>query len=114
MKTVSMADIAEKCGFAVLAGADSLDKEADKVFCCDLLSFVMGRAPADCAWVTVMGNVNSIAVAVLADVAGIILAEGADLDAEAKMRADTQGIPVLGSKEPIFDVGLAIHKLLEE
>ncbi|MBR6607174.1 MAG: hypothetical protein IKK98_00700, partial [Oscillospiraceae bacterium] len=67
MKTVSMAKIAETCGFAVLAGADSLEKEADKVFCCDLLSFVMGRAPADCAWITVMGNVNSIAVAVLAD-----------------------------------------------
>jgi len=30
------------------------------------------------------------------------------------MRADTQGIPVLASKEPIFDTGLRIQKLLEE
>lgn len=114
MKTISMGDIAEKCGFAVLAGADSLDNEANRVFCCDLLSFVMGRAPADCAWITVMGNVNSIAVAVLADAAGIILAEGAELDNEAKMRADTQGVPVLASKEPIFDTGLKIQQLLAE
>ena len=59
-------------------------------FCCDLLSFVMGRAPADCAWITVMGNVNAIAVAVLADTACIVLAENAALDGEACTRADGQ------------------------
>ena len=34
----------------------------------DLLSFVMGRAPENSAWYTVMTNVNVIAVAVLTDV----------------------------------------------
>lgn len=77
MKKVTVRQIAEKCGFSVLAGAGALDREAGRVFCCDLLSFVMGRAPADCAWITVMGNVNAIAVAVLADTACIVLAENA-------------------------------------
>ena len=36
--------------------------------CGDLLSWVMGRALPDSAWITVMGNVNAVAVAVLADV----------------------------------------------
>ena len=31
----------------------------------DLLSLAMARAPADCAWVTVMGNMNTVAVATL-------------------------------------------------
>ena len=40
----------------------------------------MGKAPAGCAWITVMGNVNSIAVATLADISCIILADSVELD----------------------------------
>ena len=36
-------------------------REIKSVYCCDLLSIVMGKAPADCAWVTVMGNINAVA-----------------------------------------------------
>lgn len=114
MKKVTVRQIAEKCGFSVLAGADALDRQADRVFCCDLLSFVMGRAPADSAWITVMGNVNAVAVAVLADTACIILAENAVLDGEARSRAEGQGVPVLGSPHPIFDTGLLIQRMLED
>ena len=108
MKKFTVRQIAEKCGFSVLAGAGALDREAGRVFCCDLLSFVMGRA-----WITVMGNVNAIAVAVLADTACIVLAENAALDGEACTRADGQDVPVLRSPYPIFDTGLLIQRLLE-
>ena len=114
MKKVTVREIAQTCGFSVLAGADALDRQADRVFCCDLLSFVMGRAPADSAWITVMGNVNAVAVAVLADTACIILAEHAVLDGEARSRAEGQGVPVLGSPHPIFDTGLLIQRMLED
>ena len=36
----------------------------------------MSKAPENGAWVTVMGNKNTLAVASLADVSCIILAEG--------------------------------------
>ena len=45
------------------------DREVSKVFCCDLLSIAMGKAPADGVWVTVMGNKNTLAVATLTDTA---------------------------------------------
>ena len=57
-----------------VSGAD--DKQISSVYCCDLLSIVMGKAPADSAWVTVMGNMNSVAVASLAEIGAIILADG--------------------------------------
>ncbi len=84
------------------------------VFCCDLLSIAMGRAPADSAWVTVMGNVNTIAVATLADVACVIIAEGAALDEVARTRAKEQGVTVLSTDEPIFTAALAVHELLRQ
>ena len=58
----------------------SKDTEITGVFCCDLLSIAMGKAPAGSAWVTVMANVNTLAVASLTDVACIILAEDVTFD----------------------------------
>ena len=46
----------------------------------DLLSWVMGRAEAGDVWVTIMSNPNIVAVATLADVSCILLAEGVEPD----------------------------------
>ena len=62
--------------FAIVNEGEERFREISTVFCCDLLSIAMGRAPAGCAWVTVMGNMNTLAVAALADAACIIMAEG--------------------------------------
>ena len=98
---MTVKEVAERLGFSLLAGEASYGREVESVYCCDLLSFVMGRAPADSAWVTVMGNVNAMAVSMLADTACIVLAESAALDAQAKEKADQNGIAVLGSKQPV-------------
>lgn len=82
-------------------------------FCCDLLSIAMGRAPAGCVWVTVMGNLNTLAVAALTDAACVILAEGAALDEAAVKRAAVEGITVLRTEEPVFDAALRISQLLK-
>lgn len=87
-------------------------REISKVFCCDLLSVAMSKAPADCAWVTVMGNVNTLAVASLTDAACVILAEGTVLDEAVIEQAKTQGITVLATGEPVFDTALAVHQQL--
>ena len=69
-----------------------MDREIETVFCCDLLSVAMGKAPAGCAWVTVMANLNTLAVASLADVACVILAEGFHMDENGVQKAKIQGI----------------------
>ena len=96
----------------VVNAGEELDRKITKVFCCDLLSIAMGRAPAGCVWVTVMANINTLAVASLADAACIVLAEGARLDENAAKKAEDQGITVLASERPIFDLALSVHDLL--
>lgn len=88
------------------------DNEISGVYCCDLLSIVMGRAPAGAAWVTVMGNINSVAVASLTEVGAIILADGVKPDENALKKAEENGINILLSSEPIFDTALKIQKAL--
>ena len=92
---------------------DDTGRIITKPFCCDLLSIAMGRAPAGCVWVTVMGNLNTLAVAALTDAACVILAEGAALDEAAVKRAAVEGIPVLRTEEPVFDAALQISQLLK-
>lgn len=88
------------------------EREIHGVYCCDLLSIAMGRAPADSAWVTVMGNLNTIAVAALTDVACVILAEGMTLDAAALQKAQEKKIWVLATASPVFEAANAVHGLL--
>ena len=64
----------------------------------------------DSAWVTVMGNVNAIAVATLADTACIVLAENAEIEEMAVQRANEQDIAVLKTARPIYDTAKAIDQ----
>lgn len=89
------------------------EKQISVPYCCDLLSIVMGRAPADSAWVTVMGNMNSVAVASLADIGAIILADGVKPDENAIKRAEENGINIFLSDEPIFDTALKIYEAIK-
>ena len=86
----------EKLDLTLICG-DDLDRPVTGCYCGDLLSWVMSRAQEGDAWLTVMGNVNSIGVAVLADVACIILTENAALDEDALKRAEQNGVIILTS-----------------
>ena len=78
----------------------------------DLLSWVMGRAQEGDAWITIMSNANIIAVATLADVSCILLAEGAEPDKGVAALATEKGINLLGSAESAFALGARLNRLL--
>lgn len=99
-------DLSEQ--FKVINMADA-EREITDVFCCDLLSIAMGKAPAGSAWVTVMANVNTLAVASLTDVACVVLAENAGLDDMTAAKAKEQGITVFAAEGPIFKTALKIY-----
>ncbi len=90
----------------------SEDHTLTGVYCCDLLSVAMGRAPADSAWVTVMGNLNAIAVAVLCDVPLLVIAENMGIDEDARKKAQEEGISLFQTELSVFDAALIIHKAL--
>ena len=93
-------------------GDKAAEKEVKGGYCGDLLSWVMSRANEGDCWLTVMGNVNSIGVAVLADVACILLTENSAFDDDAKMRAEQNGIIELRSGENAFDLAVKIAEKL--
>ena len=90
---------------------DDPDRTVTGGYCGDLLSWVMGRAPADGAWLTIMSNVNVAAVAALADVACVILAEGVTPDAPLQSMAEMQGINLLGTLLSVYDCAVKLGAL---
>lgn len=94
----------------VSISSDAATRKIEKTFCCDLLSIAMGKAPADSAWITVMGNINTLAVASLADVSCIILAENVQLDPAAIEKAKQQDISVLKTDLPVFEAALLVYQ----
>lgn len=98
--------------YKVLNEGDNPEREISAPYCCDLLSIAMGKMPAGSAWVTVMGNINTLAVATLAEASCVILAEGSHLDEAAAGKAKAQGITVLETELPIFDAALIIYQAL--
>lgn len=100
------------CDFLEVLNTGDSSRLINKVYCCDLLSIAMSRAPEGSAWVTVMANMNTLAVASLTDVSCIILAEGVTLDDNCLAKACAQDISVFKTGLPVFDAGLKIHCLL--
>ena len=79
------------------------EKEVKGAYIGDLLSWVMGRADEGNAWITIMSNSNVLAVATLADVGCVILAEGVMPDEGVATTAEAKGINLLSSKESAYE-----------
>ena len=88
------------------------ERQTDGVYVGDLLSWVMGRASEGDAWVTIMSNVNIVAVSTLADPACIVLSEGVAPDDDTLVRAKEQGINILTTSLDTFDACVRIASAL--
>ena len=88
------------------------DREVSGGYTGDLLSWVMGRALPGHAWVSIMSNRNVAAVAVLAEVSCVILAEGVVPDEDLLARAKKEKIALLGSDKDAFSLCGQIYALL--
>ena len=81
-------------------------------YCGDLLSWVMGRAPAGAAWMTIMSNGNVAAVAALTDCACVILTDSVQPDPDLLTKAKAHGINLLGAGAETYETALALAEAL--
>ena len=103
-----------------LAGLDDIraltcpepEREVSGAYIGDLLSWVMGRAQADNVWITIMTNVNIVAVASLADTSCILLAEGVTPEQSVLDTAEAKGVNILQSAKPIYETAVLVHEHL--
>ena len=87
------------------------DREVEGVYIGDLLSWVMGRAQSGNAWLTIMSNLNIVAVATLADVSCIILCEGVTLEESVRSTAEAKGVNILTTEAPAYETAKLLSEL---
>ncbi len=102
-------DLCNTEGFCPVTLAEG-DREIEGVYIGDLLSWVMGKAQCGNAWITIMSNINTLAVAALTDVACVILAEGVTLEDDVKAAAESKGINVISTGLSAYDTALVLSK----
>ena len=106
---MTVKDLVDQLGFTAHALPDGA-REITGVYIGDLLSWVMGRAGADEAWITIMSNRNIVAVATLADTACILLAEGVQPDEGVAQLAQDKGINLLTSPLSAYETALRLSE----
>ena len=90
-------------------GAD-LEKDVLCGYTCDLLSWVMKNGQEGMAWVTVQTHMNVIAVAVLAEMACVILPESIDMEQDVLKKAEEEGLCVMKTKLSSYEICGRMHK----
>jgi hypothetical protein len=108
---MTVIDFANQYSLSALALPDG-GREIKGCYTGDLLSWVMGRAKADDAWITIMSNPNIVAVATLADVACVILAEGVTPEDDVIKTACEKGVNLLKSEEDAFRTALIVGQII--
>ena len=83
---------------------DFEDRSVTGCYIGDLLSWVMGKAQSGDIWITIMNNINIVAVAALTDCACVLLCEGVTASPEIIQKAAAEGVVILSSKKTAFEL----------
>ncbi len=107
-------DIIQELGLQVCSGADGLDREVKGGYTSDLLSDVMGNAQEGNLWVTLQTHKNIMAIASLKELSAIILVKGFQPEEDTAAESESEGIPILSSREQTFELTGKIYELLKK
>ena len=84
------------------------DRSVTGCYIGDLLSWVMGKAQSGDIWITIMNNINIVAVAALTDCACILLCEGVTASPEIIKKAADEGVIILSSDKTAYELASEI------
>ncbi len=104
-------ELSQNSQFDILALPEP-EREINGAYIGDLLSWVMGKAQSDNIWITIMSNINVIAVASLSDVSCVLLAENVTLDNEVLDTAKQKGINVLSTTLSAYEAAVKISGMI--
>ncbi len=109
---MTVKDITDQLQLKIFAGASGMNREVTGGYVSDLLSDVMGHAQEGQLWITLQTHKNVMAIASLKELSAIIFVQGFEPDMDTRDLAEKEGIPLLGTTLPTFDITGKIYNLL--
>ena len=108
---MNLSDVVQRMNLKVYAGRAELQRTIAGGYASDLLSDVMAHSRKDQLWVTLQVHPNIIAVAVLKDLAAIVLVNGREPAADTIEQAEQKKITILGTPLSTFDFAGKLYGL---
>jgi hypothetical protein len=101
---MNLVDLAKSVDLKVFTAEPAPDRPVDGGYVSDLLSDVMANSRKDDIWITMQIHPNIVAVAALKELAAIVLVNGRQPAEDTLRQAEREGIPILGSDLPAFEL----------
>ena len=111
---MKVSELRDDLGLTVFSGKEGMERDISGGYASDLLSDVMGNAREGQVWVTLQTHKNVMAIASLKDLAAVILVKGTQPDADTLKHSDEEGVPMLGTDKPTFEIVGELYKSLEK
>lgn len=90
------------------------DREILGGFTGDLHSWAMAKCGEGFAWFTIMGNINTVAVASLNDVSGVVLCQSSPMNKQALEKAREEGINIFATDKSSFEMSALLYNELNK
>lgn len=108
---MNLGDVVSALDLDVRAGDDSMDRLVLGGYVSDLLSDVIAGAKEGDVWLTLQVHQNIVAVAFLNNLAGIIIVNGREPDADTIKKAQDQGVPLMVSSLNTFELAGRLYQM---
>ncbi|HMA53721.1 MAG TPA: serine kinase [Acidobacteriota bacterium] len=108
---MTLSELAARLDLKVFTAGVPLDKPVLGGYASDLLSDVIGHGRKSDLWLTMQVHPNIVAVAVLKDLAGIVLVNGREPAPETVEQAVREKVPLLGARSGTFDLAGRLYGL---
>ena len=106
-----LAEVVGELGLEVRAASQALDREVGGGYASDLMSDVIAHAVEGDLWVTLQIHQNTVAVACLKELAGIVLVNGREPEESTVEKAEAENVPIMVSSLAAFDLVGRLYEL---
>ncbi len=114
MKEIRLTEIVKTLGLKIVCGEKYLDRVISGGYVSDLLSDVMANAKKGNVWITLQTHPNIVAVAVLKEIAGIIITGNRKPETETIKKAEQEKIPIMTTELSGFEITGKLYQMLIE
>ena len=94
----------------VYSGASNLGRQVRSGYASDFMSEVMAGGKVDQVWFTVQTHPNVAAVALLTNLAAVIITGGHKPEPATIAKAEIEGLPIMSTDYPTFEALQALFK----
>jgi len=108
---MKLSEIIKKCNLHVVCGEDLEKKEVSGGYSGDLLSDVMANSKKGDIWITLQIHPNIVAVAMLKELAAIVIINKRMPEAETIKKAETEGLSILTCDMPAFELAGVLYTM---